>query len=104
MGRGISPRAGEGFLIPEPDLAVGAFPTGHLYPGEDVGRRLERGDGNSWQCIALQQKMARLQPGGRDSPWSLAAPLPHTLFSPAPVRCDPRPRVRLQNTTSDGRV
>lgn len=69
-----------------------------------MGRRLERGDGNSWQCIALQQKMARLQPGGRDSPWSIADPLPHTFVSPAPVHCDPRPRVRLQNTNSDGKV
>lgn len=48
-----------------------------------MGRRLEPecGDGNSWQCIALQQRTARLQTGGRNSPRSRAGPY-HIRFSP----------------------
>lgn len=55
--------AGQGVSIPELDLAPGAFPSrASVSRGEHKGRRLglECGAGNSWQHIALQQKMARL--------------------------------------------
>lgn len=66
---------------------------------------MDWGAGNSWQHIALQQKMARLWSGGGESRWKIVASPPHTLSSPVPVPCDtPRATFRLLNTTSDGRV